>query len=250
MPRRVLLHVGTHKTGTTSIQTFLKDENDGVLARAASHYPSGFLFPNVHMDLSLLALGPDRSWPARLRFPETSSAAWQAAAHAHIRDQVTSGVHDRLVYVHEDLSYVRSDDEIERLDGLFEGRAVTVVVVLRDRTDFMRSYRSQLEGTGFEVSSDRASFAYVDPDSWLLDYDALVGTYRRWVGPDQVVVLDYDALMRADGSVIPAIAELIGIERGSLPPLHRYQLNQSGSHVRLPDDERAAIRRRLARLYP
>src|SRR4051794_32720997 len=147
MPGRVVLHVGTHKTGTTSIQQFLRDENDGLLAAAGASYAEGFLIPIVHTELPLLTIRPERMWPARLRFPETQRRSWQVAASAHVREQVNTAKPDRLVYVHEDLSYLRHDDEFERLRDLFAGRAVTVVVFLRKRGDFLRSYAAQIEGT-------------------------------------------------------------------------------------------------------
>jgi hypothetical protein len=249
MSRRIVLHVGTHKTGTTSIQMFLRDHNDDLLAAANAHYPSGFLLPVVHTELPLVAIRPDRMWPARLRFPETERASWQAAAREHIRAQV-AGDHEQLVYIQEDLSYVRFDDEFERLCDLFEGRTVTVVVFLRDRTEFMRSYRSQLEGTGFELSEDRSSFAYVHDDSWLLDYDILLDGYRRWFGRDNVEVIDYEQVMHADGTVIPSFAEVLGIARSSLPDIDHYRLNPTGTHIRLTDEELRAIRQDIAERYP
>jgi hypothetical protein len=250
MAGRVLVHVGTHKTGTTSIQGFLRDEEDGLLASVGGHYPPGFLLPTVHTDLPLLTIRPERTWPARLRFPETQRGSWQAAARAHVRRQVVEADADLLVYVHEDLSYLRFDDELERLAELFAGRAVSVVAVLRDDDAFLRSYRSQLAGTGFATSDDPTSFAYVEPDSWLLDHEALLDGYRRWFGADHVTVLDYDHLVAVDGTVIPAYAELLGLDRAALPPLDRYHYNASGSHIRLSDDELRAIRRDLASRYP
>lgn len=250
MTERVVLHVGTHRTGTTSIQGFLRDQNDGLLAEASCHYPSGFLLPIVHTELPLLTIRPGRTWPARLRFPETQRRSWSTAAHAHVREQVCASEHDQLVYLHEDLSYLRFDDEFDRLCELFTGCSVTVVVFLRDRASFLRSYRSQLAGTGFEPSDDPASFAYLEADSWLLDYDALVDGYRQRFGGSNVKVLDYELTMQRDGSVIPAFAELLGIPRSSLPPLDHYRLNRTGSHIRLSDDQLGAIRQRLAHLYP
>jgi hypothetical protein len=114
----------------------------------------------------------------------------------------------------------------------------------------MRSYRSQLEGTGFELSADPSSFAYTEADSWLLDYDALIDGFSRSFGAANVTVLDYDDIMRVDGTVIPAFAELLGIPRRSLPSLDGYQLNQAGSHLRLRDEQLRSIRRRLAEQYP
>lgn len=250
MTERVILHVGTHRTGTTSIQGFLRDQNDDLLAKANAHYPPGFLLPVVHAELPLLTIQPGRTWPARLRFPETASRSWSDAAHAHVREQVCASEHDTLVYIHEDLSYLRFDDEFERLWELFTGCSVTVVIVLREWASFVRSYRSQLIGTGFEPSADPGSFAYLEADSWLRDYDALVDGYRRRFGRTNVKVLDYEGLMERDGSVIPAMAELLGIPRSSLPTLDQYRLNGTGSHIRLSNDQLEAIRLRLAHLYP
>ncbi len=189
-------------------------------------------------------------WPARLRFPETRRPSWLAAAADHVRGEVVDPAHRCLIYVHEDLSYLRFEDELERLKALFASRAVTVVVFLRDRAAFLRSYRSQLEGTGFEPSTDPASFAYVEPDSWLLDYDALINAYRRCFGTRNVRVFDYDEVVRRDGTVIPAFMDILGVPRSSLPPLDTYFYNRSGAHIRLPDKQLAAIRRRLAQRYP
>jgi hypothetical protein len=250
MSGRIVLHAGTHKTGTTSIQTFLRDENSTLLAAVGCHYPDGFLLRTVHTHLPLLVIQPNRMWPARIRFPETQRASWQEAAWAFVREQVAEPEHETLVYAHEDLSYVRSDGELERLRELFDGREVTVAIALRDRLEFLASYRSQLAGTGFEPSDDPTSFAYVEADTWLVDYEGLVDGYRRWFGSENVVTIDYGDAMEADGSIIPAFTDVLGIERAALPRLDPYRLNQAGSHIRLTDDQLEAVRRDLATRFP
>jgi hypothetical protein len=119
-------------------------------------------------------------------------------------------------------------------------------VFLRDKMAFLRSYRAQLEATGFALSDDPASFAYVEPDSWLVDHEGLLAGYRRRFGDANVTVVDYDATVRRDGSVIPAFAELIGIPRASLPSLDGYFINRTGGHLRPTSEQIEAIRRRLA----
>jgi hypothetical protein len=249
MADRIVLHVGTHRTGTTSLQAFLR-AHEALLADVQTSYPPGFLIPTVHAELPLLTIRPDRTWPARLRFPETQRASWMAAARAHVRATVTAATNQRLVYVHEDLSYLRHDDELERLRELFEGSAVHVVVVLREPEAFLRSYRAQLLGTGFEPSEDPTSFAYLAADSWLVDHEALLHGYRRWFGDANVTVLDYDAAMGRDGSMIPSITDLLGIERSALPSLEGFHYNGSGSAIRLPAEQLLAIRNDLAERYP
>lgn len=243
---RVVLHIGTHKTGTTSIQQFLHDQNDTLLARAGAFCPPGFLVPNLHAELPLLTIRPDRVWPARLRFPDTGRPAWVAAARRHVREHAAGSDAAVLVYSHEDLSYLRGADELAALHDLLGERQVDVVVFLREPSAYLRSYREQLRATGFELSTDPTSFAYTEPDSWLVDYDALIASFAGRFGADHVHALDYDVTMKSDGTVIPAFAELLGIERSDLPPLDRYFVNRSGTHLRPTDEQLAAIRRRVA----
>jgi hypothetical protein len=65
-----------------------------------------------------------------------------------------------------------------------------------------------------------------------------------------VDVIDYDAVMARDGSVIPAFTDRLGIERAGLPPLDQYVLNQSGNQVRPTDEQLAVLRRRIVEQAP
>lgn len=243
MVGRTLLHVGMHKTGSTSIQSFLHD-HAALLAEVGATCPQGFLIPNLHADLPLLTLRADRVWPARIRFPETQDPGWQAAAAAHVRAVATTAEPLLVIWSHEDLAYVRHDDELERLRNLLGAAPVQVVIYRRERADFLRSYRRQLEMTGFEPSDDTSSFAYVGSDSWVADHEAVVATYERGFGVANVTVIDYDEAVRRDRSVIPSFTDLVGLQRASLPRLDSYFFNQAGGQVRLSEEHLAAIRRR------
>lgn len=246
MADEVVLHIGTHKTGSSSLQQFLRDSDDTLLAQHGFHYPPGLVLPASHSELPLLALRPDRMWPARIRFPETTSPAWLAVAEAHVREVVRACPHRGLVLSHEDLSYARHADELDRLRDLLGEVSVRVVVYVREPIAFLRSYTEQLQATGFGLSDDPGSYAYVRPDSWLVDRDELVAVFAGAFGRDRVEVLDYDAVVAADGSVIPAFAQVLGIAREQLPPLDRYFLNRTGAQLRPSPEQLEAIHRRLA----
>jgi hypothetical protein len=246
MPRRVVLHVGTHKTGSTSLQHFLRSEAAALLETVDAWYPPGFVLPTAHSELPLLAIRLERMWPARLRLPEVRDPAWLEAARRHVRRQVDAATVDKLVYSHEDLSYIRFDDELERLASLLDGAEVRIVVFLRERQEFLRSYRRQLEATGFSENDDPTSFAYVEGDSWLIDYEALLDGYRRQFGSDRVEVLDYDAVVAADGSVIPAFLGLLGIPKDLVPPHAAYVMNRTGTNLRPTEEQLRQLRQRLA----
>lgn len=243
MSERIVLHIGTHKTGSTSLQQLLHD-HPALLSAVGASYPKGLVIPGSHAELPLLAIRPERTWPARLRLPETTDERWLAAAARHVEEVLDVTSSEVLVLSHEDLSYVRHDDEIERLRRLLGDRPARVVVYLRAPGPFLRSYRAQLEAMGFRASADPSSFAHVEPDSWLVDHRALVDVYRRGFG--EVEVLDYDHAVETDGSVVPAFTDLLGIARSSLPPLDQYFLNRSNQQLRPDDAQLAVIRRRLA----
>ena len=100
--------------------------------------------------------------------------------------------------------------------------------------------------TGFTESTDPTSFAYLGADSWLIDYDALLDGYRTAFGSSNVEVLDYDAVMRKEASIIPTFAGRLGITRTELPPLDGYRFNRAGMNLRPTPEQLDAIRRRLA----
>jgi hypothetical protein len=246
MVRQVVLHIGTHKTGTTSLQQFLRDHADTLLAEAGIDYPSGLVIPTAHAELPLLAVRRERLWPARIRLPETQLPAWLAAAEVHVRQLLRSARHEVVALSHEDLSYVRFEDELAHLRDLLGDVPVHVVVFLREPRSFLASYRAQLAATGFDPSPDPTSFAYLEADSWLVDNEGLLDGYRRTFGAGNVEAFDYDAVLARDGSVIPTVAERLGIPPASLPSLDPYVLNQTGANLRASDATVAAIRRRLA----
>jgi hypothetical protein len=240
----VVLHIGTHKTGTTSLQYFLRTARDDLLREAGVSYPDGLVLPTAHAELPLLTVRQDRTWPARIRFPEVQDPRWLAAAHDHVRAQLAAATGDTVIFSHEDLSYLRHDDELEHLRSLLQPLPVVVVVYLRDKASFLRSYREQLEVTGFGATDDPTSYAYTDADSWLVDYDALIDGYERIVGP--VDVVDYDAVVERDGSILASFADRTGIPRDALPPPGQLFLNRSGMQLRPTQERIDSIRRRLA----
>ena len=84
MPTTIVLHIGTHKTGTTSLQQFLPDHGD-LLHSVDADYPARFTVPSSHAELPLLAIRRDRLWPARIRLPEVMDQSWLDAADQHVR---------------------------------------------------------------------------------------------------------------------------------------------------------------------
>jgi hypothetical protein len=230
--KRVVLHIGTHKTGTTSIQRFLRDHGD-LLRDAGVSFPPGALHDANHVELHMLAMRPGRDTPARRAHPDATGPAWEASARVAIRAAIADAECRTVVLSSEGLWYLRHDDELARLREVLGDHDVEVVVFVREPAAFLASYERTLHELGIPPSDDPGSTAYVGPDSWLVDVEANLSRWRAAFGAEHVTVLDYEACVRADGSVIPAFLARLGVDRLALPDLSGYYVNR-----RTPRDAR------------
>lgn len=169
-------------------------------------------------------------------FPQRGTDEWTSWA-ASVRDNVARQVaasETPIVVSCEALSLLRSDTELARLAAMFAPGSTRILLCLRSPEGFLRSWKSHLEHDFFERSNDPSSFAYVEPDTWLVDYDGLVGAYRRRYGADAVTVVDYDDALQRHGSVIPALAAAFFPDGATLPDWESYRLNKSSRPPRRP----------------
>lgn len=198
---RCLLHIGTHKTGTTSIQHFLRHHI------GAPSFPMGLIHPDSHTELANLAVRTERL-DMGITDPDTLTEQWRRQAIERIRGQVASDV-DQLIYSSENLSLLCHPDEVATVMGLLEGRDVQVVMYTRNPTDFLASYSFTIGLFGLAPPTRPDAINDLSADSWLVDYQARIDL---WAHHTAVTVIDYDEIVAADGSVIPSFANLMGVE--------------------------------------
>ena len=228
MKRQFILHVGTHKTGSKSLQRFMLDHAGDISRKGVAVYRGEFRDAN-HIELHLAAMRDERDSFARLvRTDLTIDAGFRRHVADRVQAFIRSRCEERLVFTAEGLCWLRHDDEIDRLQtilGVGNGEA-KVVLYLRNKVDFLRSYTAQIHKVpGRQPSNDRSSTLYVEPDSWLVDYDALVATYQRGFGAGNVVVIDYDQEMRTVGNVIPSFLKVLGLDAAEELDFSSYFLN-------------------------
>ena len=232
----VILHIGTLKTGTTSFQRWFTDHADEIETQHGFRWFRGF-FPDSR-ELAAVCLDDERETPAMALgfFPQRNTEEWATWA-ASVRENVARQLADSaapIVVSCEALCLLRSNAELGRLAEMFPPESTRIVLCLRSPEGFLRSWKSHLEHDFFERSNDPASFAYVEPDTWLVDYDSLVGAYRRHYVAHGVTVVDYDTAMTEHGSVIPALASTFFPKDASLPDWETYRLNKSSRPPRKP----------------
>ena len=216
MKKKLFLHIGTYKTGSTSIQRFSLDHADDLRRQGIAFYRGQFKAEN-HLELYLASLRHERDSFAKL------GVCQHITFDASFTRQIADRVHDFLsrcqepcvLFTSEGLSLLRYADEIDRLSAILDaGNAdVQVILYLRNKADFLRSYTNQLyKMKGRRPSQNRKSALYVEADTWLTDYDSLISTYQKGFGAGNVVVINYDEEMKRDGNVIPSFLRAVGVD--------------------------------------
>jgi len=208
--RSIFLHIGIHKTGTTSLQEYLHLQRE-VLQAADFAFYDGMFAPQNHAELHGAAMRPGRDSPFRHSQSITDVEhieQLRRKTEPRIAAFVRQTPQRKLIFSAEGLAFLRYDDEVHYLARLLPPQQTKVIVYLRDKAAFLRSYRRELLRMGLPLSSDPESYAYCESDSWLIDFDALIGAYARYFG--DIRVLQYDQIMASDGTIIPAFLEEIG----------------------------------------
>ena len=232
MSRDVVIHAGTFRTGTTSIQRALAHERRGVLQRNGFAYPPGMVLDHNHLDLVFASMRPDRldrfapfaDWLlAQTYHPikRCQDPRWAEIVH----DAYASMTGEALLLSNEGLAWLRYEDEIESLIDLFPDARMSMVYFTRRADAFLESYKWATKLMGRREVEHPDSVFYVAPDSWLVDHQPRAELWRRMLGPDSVTTLGYEDACRRYGSTVTAFLDAVGIEPSEFDDLDGYRLN-------------------------
>ena len=205
--RTIFVHIGTHKTGTTSIQHFLVHNADdlqrgGILVPAAGRH----LFGHHHV-----------AWELR-------NDRRLAGGTGHVRqlcDELRSSTLDRAVLSSEDFEYLSQYPAALQafVAALREiGFEPVFIVFFRERAAYLASLAAALANHGVTHTMDwyrervQADEAILVKDDWWFDFNRtrFVARWADLTGGD-VVAIDYDACPTNDG-VVPTFLEAIGAD--------------------------------------
>jgi len=192
MERVCFLHIGTHKTGTTSLQTLLTSnkqclERSGILVPRSGRAWTG----GGHHNLAWEWNGDDRF---NLTF-----GAWR-----DVLGELRSSNFPAVCLSSEDFEYLhRKPDSLSRIrqDLNSIGYQVRVVVYLRPQADYVESLYAELVKHGVHAAFREylgeilQSGAMVHRDSWglVFDYRQLLDPFAKAFGTAGMVVRPYSA---------------------------------------------------------
>ncbi len=176
---RTIVHIGQHKTGTTSLQHYLKNDKQ-YLIKQGLYVPEGLAgFDDTsHFMLNLYALEKERMSPLKETFEEKSPERMKGLFNQMRKDINDHYLHakdlecDSVIWSNEGLYLLNSIEEYQSLFGLFAEHSSSTICVccFRDVSSYRNSYQQQLKSLGIKPSENIDSYRYTQSDSWLFDY--------------------------------------------------------------------------------
>ena len=210
-PVDLVLHIGSGKTGTSSIQQLLT-RNSGRLAERGTLVPlSAGRGRHVRLGLFIrpdAELGKLISWQKETA---SSPAEFRTEFERDLLAEIESSGLTRVILSDEAL-YGSSVEALKRLRTLTDGiaRSVRVVVYLRRQDDHVCSRYQQVVKTG-EVRRLAQRLEEVNFNK-TYDYHARLRTWQKLVEPSDFVVRPFEPDRFVDGSLYQDFLEAAGID--------------------------------------
>ena len=178
MAKKIYLHMGLHKTGTTSIQHFLHHHNhqlikdnkifySGILGHNAIELPA-VIIKKSRVDLHIRSVLNQKK-EYKKTYLETQQMI-QAFCTLH---------HTKNIFISDEaLSLIRTQEEINQLTQLFlPDWDIVPILVLREKNEWLTSFKKQFHH--IKESNHPESQAYYKSDSWIFQHKVLVDLLRQ-----------------------------------------------------------------------
>lgn len=175
-----IVHIGQHKTGTTSIQHYLRTHKAELSSRglfvptsiAGHDHPS-------HYVLNIYALDSHRMSSMKEKLLKEKGDSYLKSLRESIPEEIkkiyTSATQENckeIIWTNEGLYLLNSISEYKKIYELFSpySSRITCVCCFREAKSYQQSHRKQLLKQGISLSDDKDSYRYLEDDSWLLDH--------------------------------------------------------------------------------
>jgi hypothetical protein len=214
------LHIGTEKTGSTSIRNYLALNRAALLSQ-------GFLYPKTpgatnHHGLTAFALDDARIEGARRALgvgePESVSRFRAEFVDSLEKETAASGA-STVIFSNELLSSrLRSPAELARIKALCDGiaRETKIVVYLRNQADFLVSRYTNIVWEG-----GTKEFRFQGPPA-LADYSRLLGRWAEAFGRENIFARRFEPADFPGGDLLADFAGATGLDHARLRPVARF----------------------------
>ncbi len=236
------LHVGKHKTGTTSIQKYIFENaaffsdngywvvNDSVCAMPEFIHenilPANcFVLAHILLRANLMTPMRIRGHAPRMNLKEQSDIATRI--NSVLKEQAQSHNKNALIISAEAFAFLRAPEERFLFDLMFKDFNVKPILFLREPNVWLKSWEKQVEPLSrlyqtHNPEDVKDTIFDFSGDSWLVDDVAL----QNFFLPD-TCVLSYEVVCSQWGSVIPAFLNELGLNLTKCPDWNSFWENRT-----------------------
>ena len=178
--KTIYLHIGTHKTGTTSLQKLLTSNRQKLLSHGY-YYPASATLPFIpgHHMLAWALLYGDSKVDDVTGVCVDLSSAWD-----DLLAELKSVDCDNFIISAESFSLFSSINQIRKVKTLFSGYEVKINVCLRRQDQYFLSFYQEEVKKGYSKSlSD-----FIEEQKTIGDYAALIEDWASVFGEDNISV--------------------------------------------------------------
>ncbi len=193
----LIIHVGTQKTGSSSIQHFLR-ENEQMLRDSGISYISAVRDWSDHNKLARELRGNDAATPR---------------AHAVVAEIKSHG-YDTYILSAEELFHKRVPDRLfEHLTRHLD-MEVRIITYLRRPDHLIEALYKQRVKTG---DIKPRPLRYLDENKWECDYLPVLDTFANRFGTAHVTVRPYTRSRLKDGDIVADFLDVAGVRMTGTP---------------------------------
>lgn len=200
--KEVLLHIGMHKTGSSSIQASLKNYTDDTTSYASFHesnhsMPLTTIFSSKRYEYHVWkkkGLSKEEIDKKRKRYLEI------------LEKYIGSPKYHRLLISGEDISLLPNDDKRSLIE-FFQSRGcdVKIVCFVRAPHDFVKSSMQQ------RIKGGQKGISYIDPY-----YGQRLRAFSDLLPKENLIVRDFADVIGEYGDVVLGFASICGLEKGRI----------------------------------
>lgn len=228
MSKKIILHFGIHKTGTTTLQEHIRENSEKFSASGLYYAPLEEIFSDrlrahhhfahllaqdkiLDIDINLLKAFLE-SISQRTQEVQTTFISSEAFYRHTVRG-ASNFMHGREVY-------------LNRLASIFEGFDVSVVIVLRRPEDYIRSYYQEAILQAYKPSKRISTFASFRRGEMgrSLKYGSNINLLSK-IFPHTKVML-YEDLV-SDGELCRSFYEALGVNVDNVPVVQSARISLS-----------------------
>lgn len=217
---KVVLHIGTHKTATTTVQDMFWT-NTTVLAE------HGLIYPRLNQATGHHGLV--LNWPARPKVYDLPQGS--LGTLAELSEQY-AGTDQTLFLSSEEFSRDRSLTELGQIREALSGfDKIEVIVVLRTQWQFLQSIYLEVSKKRLPPRPPQLVKPVIESGSYeslWVDYNTLLDRLETVFAPEEITLMDFDTCRRAEGGIIGHLLRHLAID---LDPGQLELVNNGASNV-------------------